>query len=88
MNLHIPNSYKIQDEYEIRSRVTFYYTSGMLGHSRTIESYIHEWVAHNVLYNLGLFRSHTKDVDLNDDEPKWRLWIYDIIYVLNGKQKL
>ena len=80
MNLHISDSYKIQDEYEIRSRVTFYYTSGMLGHSRIIESYIHEWVAHNVLYNLGLFRSHTRDVDLNDDEPKWRLWIYDVIY--------
>ena len=24
-----------------------------------------EWAVHNALYKLGLFRSHTKDVDLN-----------------------
>lgn len=32
---------------------------------RSNKSLINEWYVHNALYNLHLFRSHTKDVDLN-----------------------
>ncbi len=33
-----------------------------------------EWAVHNALYKLGLFRSHTKDVDLN--YPCRIEWLY------------
>ena len=36
-----------------------------------------EWAVHNALYRLGLFRSHTKDVDLN---YRCRLeWLYIVL---------
>lgn len=33
---------------------------------RSTPSLVREWCAHNLLYRLGLFRSHTKDVDFED----------------------
>lgn len=36
-----------------------------------------EWAVHNVLYKLGLFRSHTKDVDLN--YPCRIEWLYILL---------
>ena len=46
--------------------------------TRTKASYIAEWKAHNRLYRLGIKRSHTKDVDLNEYQKKgedliWRI---------------
>lgn len=46
---------------------------------RDIDSWIREWKAHNRLYRLGIYRSHTKDCDLNEDEKWWRLWFYGIL---------
>lgn len=46
------------------------------------ESMINEWRGHNLLYNLHLFRSHTKDVDINKNP--WYLkagyWILSKLY--------
>ena len=36
-----------------------------------------EWAVHNALYKLGLFRSHTKDVDLN--YPCRLEWFYIVL---------
>lgn len=36
-----------------------------------------EWAVHNALYKLGLFRSHTKDVDLN--YPCKSEWFYIVL---------
>ena len=36
-----------------------------------------EWALHNALYKLGLFRSHTKDVDLN--YPCRLEWLYIVL---------
>lgn len=47
-------------------------------YTRSIKSLVEEWRAHNLLYKLGLFKSHTKDVDLNN-ESKVRLFIYKIL---------
>lgn len=46
---------------------------------RSIKSWVREWKAHNRLYKLGLFRSHTKDCDLEEHEAWWKLLIYNII---------
>ena len=45
---------------------------------RSMSSLVNEWKAHNLLYDLHLFRSHTKNVDLND-EPWYRRTIYWIL---------
>lgn len=33
-------------------------------HNRSMFSLCNEWIAHTHLYNLGIARSHTRDVDL------------------------
>lgn len=40
--------------------------------ARTLKSYLREWRAHNRLYKFHLFKKHTKDVDLNTNESKFR----------------
>lgn len=48
-------------------------------------SLIREWRAHNVLYKWGLFKSHTKDVDLND-ELWYRRFIFNLLSILWRKK--
>lgn len=46
---------------------------------RDTYSYMYEIKAHNRLYNLGLFRSHTKDTDLEENIKKWKEILFRII---------
>ena len=39
----------------------------MYGGLFDLDSMIDEWKAHNLLYKFGLFRSHTKDVDIDNE---------------------
>ena len=48
---------------------------------RTLKSWVKEWKAHNRLYKLGLFKSHTKDCDFEENEKWWRLLAYQILGV-------
>ena len=48
--------------------------------TRSINSYVREWKGHNKLYNLHLFRSRTKDVDL--EEPS--KWYLEFIWLILG----
>ena len=45
---------------------------------RSFNSMANEWKAHNLLYDLNLFRSHTKDLDL-DYEPWYRRFCYYVL---------
>ena len=45
---------------------------------RTDKSLINEWFSHNVLYNLHLFRKHTKDCNFEKTQNK----ILNIIYFI------
>ena len=79
MNYQIKNSYN----YNIAamfSMIQVLRSLGKLGDSRSDMSYVKEWYAHNILYKLGLFRSHTRDVDLNDNETLTRRFAYNVIY--------
>ena len=49
--------------------------------NRSIASMRREWATHNACYCLGLFRSHTKDVDLNYPQK----WYEKIIYSIVGR---
>ena len=80
-----PNNIHIKDSYQIPDEDVPYYLSmlnaaldGSFQYKRTVDSWAKEWITHNKLYKAGLFTSHTKDVDLNEDESKFRLIIYNI----------
>lgn len=52
-----------------------------LPQTRTEKSYINEIKAHNRLYKLGLFRSHTKDTDLEEPISKFMEIIFTILSI-------
>jgi hypothetical protein len=79
------NNIKVIDSYKIKKRdlisdilVLFKLETGYVS-KRNLVDWVSEWVAHNRLYTLGLFRSHTKDVDLEENEKRWRKIIYKIL---------
>lgn len=79
-NTHIEDSYKSTD---LNLEVCYIIRERYLRHlprTRSFDSYVREWKAHNRLYKLGLFRSHTKDCDL--EEPI--KWYHEIIYFILG----
>jgi len=80
-NTHVEDSYLATDldlevGYIIRERYL-----RRLPQTRSFDSYVREWKAHNNLYKLGLFKSHTKDVDM--EEPI--KWYYELIYWIIGR---
>lgn len=79
-NIHINDSYKIKskkDMLSIINKIRKTYQSDVL--NRTDKSLLNEWGAHNLCYNLHLFRSHTADVDLDYPQKKYLSVCYDII---------
>lgn len=49
--------------------------------TREVKSYVREIKAHNRLYNLGLFRSHAKDTDLEENQSKFMEIIFTILSI-------
>ena len=47
--------------------------------NRSLNSYIRETKAHNRLYKLGLFKTHTKNTDLEENIKLWKEIAYFII---------
>lgn len=87
MNYRYIDSYKITSISMIESEINKLLTKGLISSTRTAKSYVKEWHAHNVLYKMHLFRSHTKDVDLNDEESPFRLFMYSLIWIFSFKEK-
>ena len=85
MNHQVKNSYTYTND-EIERQVNELYAYYKLSHKRSINSYIREWKAHNWLYRHNLFTSHTRDVDLNDDESLLRRIGYFIVSLLEVKR--
>lgn len=48
--------------------------------NRKMGSLVREWTAHNRLYKLGLYKSHTKDVDLEYPIK----WYYELAWFILG----
>ena len=83
-----PNNVTVYDSYKIRTYSDMVWACGKIRteaslkgitYKRTIASWITEWQAHNFLYDHHLFVSHTKDVDLNENETPIRLFAYSIL---------
>jgi hypothetical protein len=87
-NIHIVDSYKIAttDDMQYVLQIVRYAASNYdIIYNRTTNSWIQEWQAHNMLYNLNIRRSSTKDVDINEDELKWRKIGYFILSLFYWK---
>lgn len=76
-NIKILNSYLITDPRRMEMRLQSYKEFKNI--ERTMKSCINEWIAHNRLYNLGLFKEHCKDTNLSKNEKKHRLICYWIL---------
>ena len=85
-NIHIEDSYKVNRKDDMQIVLTDIRANHSLGESdvlkRTDKSLIKEWCVHDVLYNLHLFREHTKDVDLNYPQSKIIEIAYSIAYFI------
>jgi len=77
-NVRIIDSYKVKEKEMADILFWFMFKTGYES-KRSLDSWLREWKAHNRLYRLGLFRSHTKDCDLNEEEKWWRLLAYSIL---------
>ncbi len=78
-NIRILDSYKVHSAAYMQMILNMFMIKTGFRSKRTIKSWIKEWKAHNRLYRLGLFKSHTKDCDLEENEKTHRLIAYEIL---------
>ena len=74
-NTHITDSCKVRSRAAIRKYLESLRESSspeMAVNQRDIESQIREWRSHNLFYRLYVFRSRTKDVDLELKQAWYR----------------
>lgn len=82
-NIHITDSYAVPKKNfgRILSRIHNQHPECKVFERSTI-SLEHEWATHNALYDLGLWKDRTKDVDLNVPMPWYKEWAYFIVGAL------
>lgn len=85
-NINITDSYTYSKKSfkQILNEIKKYSTNCKVTINRSINNLCREWATHNLLYNLHLFRSHTKDVDLNYPQK----WYINLIYFIFGNISL
>lgn len=78
--LKIINSYKITSRNRMKEIIyTIQYKHPEVQFNRDTNDLIHEWVAHNRMYKWGIKPEKTKDVDLEFNECKIKILLYDIL---------
>lgn len=75
-NVRILNPHNINTKEKIREILTVFKVKTGYTSTRTMNSWIREWRAHNRLYKWGLFLSHTNDCDLEENEKLHRRIAY------------
>ena len=78
-NIRIKDSYKIINKEYMQLILSQFKVRTGFKSKRTMKSWIKEWKSHNRLYKLGLFRKHTRDCDLEENEKLHRLIVYEIL---------
>ena len=82
-NIHVVDSYKVKENDIMNYLVEFKRKIGKdFTYKRSLEDMKIEWIAHNVLYRMGICKSRTKHVDINENETTLRKTGYSIIYKL------
>jgi hypothetical protein len=74
-NTHILDSCLVKSKEDMRvylHRLRDGVPGEMAVNQRDIESQVHEWRAHNFFFKLHVFRSRTRDVDLELKQPWYR----------------
>jgi len=74
-NTHINDSYQIVSKRDMRlflATIREQCNPDMAVAVRSMESLVCEWRSHNLFYYLHVFRSRTKDVDLERHQSWWR----------------
>ena len=74
-NTHILDSCLVKSKDDMRAylrRLRDGVPEEMAVNQRDIESQVHEWRAHNFFYDLHVFRSRTRDVDLELKQAWYR----------------
>ena len=83
-NIRIINSYTIikdRDKKIILQAINYQLKNQGIIFKRTIDSQLYEWKGHNVMYKWHLFRSHTTNVDINENESWWKRVCYTILSI-------
>lgn len=75
-NIKIVNAYKITNK---KDMLHFLNTLPLELIDRSAKSCLNEWIAHNRLYKIGLFKEHTRDCDLSANESLFRRICYWLI---------
>ena len=75
-NIKIINSTKLTKKEDIKNFLVEV-PLGLV--NRTDKSVLNEWIAHNRLYKLGLFKNRTKDCDITQGESLFRRICYWIL---------
>jgi hypothetical protein len=81
-NTQIVDSYKIKrikDQLSIIKSIRKRAAKNYAIHRINLFNMINEWRAHNLLYDLGLYRNSTQHVDLDLKEPWYRRVLYTIL---------
>ena len=78
-NVRIVDSYKVELEADMVIILKLFKIKENYKSRRTVTSWVKEWKAHNRLYKLGLFKDHTIDCDLEENEKWYRLLAYQIL---------
>lgn len=77
-NVKIVNSYLIKKRKSMQIYLIFNYLT-IRKVNRSIPSCLNEWVAHNRLYRLGLFKERCRDTDFTMNESLFRRICYWIL---------
>lgn len=77
--VRIIKSYEVKKKWDMLYILITFQEQTNFQSKRSLESWIKEWKTHNRLYRLGLFRSHTRDCDLEENEKLHRLIAYQIL---------
>lgn len=78
-NIKIVDSYKITSKKTMKKILNKFLSKTGYKTKRSIKSFILEWKAHNLMYNMGIFIRHTKDTDLEQNEKLYRRICYQIL---------
>ena len=81
-NTHIQDSYQIKLRKSMENEVEFIKQARKIRKypvTRTTNSYVREWKGHNRLYRMGLFKSHTKDCDLEENISLFKELIWMVL---------
>ena len=78
-NINIKNSCEIskKDFDNIINEIRSKFTNSVLT-NRSNYSLKMEWAVHNMMYNFGIYKSRTKDVDLNYPQKWYEKLLYNV----------